>query len=158
MYFRRKIFGHRIVFYNRKVHYVTGVNSKLKDDLHICMLDIDEANIIDLIIEVQRLQKKYKLGYTTIYNTGRKNSYHVYFWNKLEFLKALSIACDCDMIDSNYIKFSAIRGNFTLRITDKKNRSIQAVMGVGSEFQSDVTPKDLESFTSYETAYKPEDT
>ena len=131
-----------------------GVNSITKDGLHIPLLDLDECNLSQCIDEVKELLTRYRLGKASICSTGRQNSFHVYIWNKVSWRKAIEIVSSCKLIDLKHLQFSLRRGHFTLRISDKKSRSINLLCNVFSPFETTAEIKDLKSFVTYETASK----
>lgn len=154
MYRNFKLFGHRIVVYNRKVQKVNGVNSNLKDGNHIIMLDFDEATLKQTRIEIIRLQKLYRLGTASIVSTGRPLSYHVYIWNRCTWRQAIQIAASCRYMDLKHLEFSLRRGHFTLRISEKNSRVIKVIEEVVSPYNVTTSFAELESFVIYETANK----
>lgn len=153
-YIRFKLFGHRVVFYNRKITEVVGVNSTTKDGFHIPMIDTDKCTLEALVLEIRKLQRIYSLGDATICSTGRRNSFHVYIWSKMTWRDAIQVVASCQLGDLKHLQFSLRRGNFTLRISDKNGREVKPMTEVESRFENNCSYEDLESFTSYETASK----
>lgn len=152
MYVRFKIFNRRIVFYNRKVTHVVGVNSLLKDGRHVPLIDCDEITLDELKVEVQRLLSQFHLTHASIVSTGRPNSYHVYLWHAVTFRKAIEIVAACRYTDLKHLHFSIRRGYFTLRISKKMNRDVKLVHWFPENDSPSIAYKDLCKFSYYETA------
>ncbi len=152
MFFRFKLFNRRIAIYSRRVQSILGVNSNLKDGNHIIMLDCDDVYLADLKEELRRLQIRYRLPSGRIASTGRFNSWHVYYWVRLPFREALTVAVDCKYCDWKYIYFSTLRKHFTLRVSDKAMRKIVPVDIVHSYIDDTSNPDDIASAVKYETA------
>lgn len=142
------------MIYSRRVQTVKGVNSNLLDGNHCIMFDVDDCNIRTLEQELVSLQEYYNLGRALIFSTGRADSYHVYFLNRVSWRQAVMVAVSCRYVDLKHIQFSLKRGHFTLRISSKKNRKIELVSVIESKHPSDITKEDFSSFVIYETASK----
>lgn len=154
MYLRFKLLGRRIVFYNRKVEKVDGVNSLTKNGLHIPMIDTDECSMNECMHVTKKLQHFYKLGDASICTTGRPNSFHVYIWSEMDWRDAIKIVAAHELCDLKHLFFSLRREHFTLRISDKKGRKIEELVRIKSPYPTNCSYKDLQSFVSYETASK----
>ena len=83
------LFNRRIVLYCRKVERVAGLNSTLKDGLHIGMVDIDRDSVENLLNETEHVMSKYRVGRADIMSTGKPGGYHVYLWGRLTFQESL---------------------------------------------------------------------
>lgn len=154
MYLRTKILNRRIVFYWRKITTVEGVNSDTLDGYHIPLLDTDDCTLLDLVVEMRRLQKMFNLGDVSICNTGRENSFHVYVWNKMTWRECVAVVANCRYIDMKHLHFSIRRGHFTLRISPKTGRKITEIYRIESSNPTTASYKDFKSFVTYETASK----
>ena len=155
MFKKFKIFNYRVMIYARRVYGTAGINSNLKDGLHVPMFDLDKINIRELETEALRIGELYRLGDAVILSTGRQDSYHLYFMNRLPFRKCLEIGVTCAAVDLKHIQFSIKRGHFTLRSMPKKGRTPYLVSIIRSKNPSDFSPKDFTSFVLYETANAP---
>lgn len=154
MYFRKKIFGIRIVFYWRRVIPIIGVNSTLKDSKHVPMLEYDGMNFRELLTEVRELQSKYRLGSCTIASTGRADSWHVYFMTRLSWRDCIKLYASTELSDLKHLYFSMKRNHFTLRLTPKGKRKIELMDIIESQYKDDVRLEELKSFVLYETAVR----
>ena len=152
MMIRFKAFGRMNVIYSRRVTWVEGINSTLKNNHSILMIDCDDINMYHLKNECKRLIEKYKLPRIDIFSTGRKDSYHLYCWCSRTFRECILIAMDCYYTDKKFIQFSLGRGHFTLRISKKNHRPISYVTSVESSIDNESIMYDLQSTTSYMTA------
>lgn len=142
------------MFYSRRVYQTGGINSKLGDGSHIPMFDCDNVNIRELEVEAQRLQDKFGLGRAVIVNTGRQDSYHLYFFTKVSWRRAIEIGVSCKFVDLKHIQFSLKRGHFTLRVLPKAERSLFVCSIIESMNITNVTKEEIDSFVLYETANK----
>jgi len=141
----------RITFTIAKITDVVGVNSNTRDGKHILMWDFDDTRIEDVIMSLGKIQCKHKLPDIYIYETKHNSNYIAFCFKKMSWLKALSIVAETDYVDSNFVKFSAYREHFTLRITPKQGRRLKLHTILKGFTESDATVKDLTSFTKYET-------
>ena len=152
MFAKCKILNWRIMIYARRVYKTGGINSKIGGGLHIPMFDCDQVNIRDLEVEVKRVQELFKLGRSIIVNTGKPDSYHVYFMNKLEWRQCITIGLNLRYVDLKHIQFSLKRGHFTLRLLPKATRTLFVTSIIESMYESNATKEDFTSFVLYETA------
>ena len=154
MFTKFKILNYRVMIYARRVYKTSGVNSQLGDGLHIPMFDCDSVNIRELETEVMRLQELFRLGRCVIVNTGRPDSYHVYFMNKIGWRRSIQIGLECRYVDLKHIQFSLKRGHYTLRLAAKANRTLFVTSIIESMYEITASKDDLNSFVLYETANK----
>ena len=154
MFTKFKIFNWRIMVYARRVYKTGGINSKLASGLHIPMFDCDKVNIRDLETEVIRIQELFRLGRALIVNTGRPDSYHVYYLTKTDWRQCIIIGANFRYVDLKHIQFSLKRGHFTLRLLPKATRTLFVTSIIESMYESNVTKDEINSFVLYETANK----
>lgn len=143
-----------MMFYSRRVYRTGGLNSITPDGLHIPMFDLDNCNIRELETEINLLQDAFHLGDCLCVSTGKLDSYHIYFLNKVSWRQAILIGTSCRFVDLKHIQFSLKRGHFTLRLLDKAGRKPYLYNTYYSENPNTLTKKDLKSFVLYETANK----
>lgn len=154
MYLRFKLFNRRIVFYSRRVVPVLGVNSTLQDGRHVPMLEFDEVNSRELLAELKNLQDVFRLGEILVLETGRPDSYHAIVLNSLDWCDAVRVVAYCKYTDLKHLQFSLKRMHFTLRLSNKKNRSITLYDRISSNYPNTAKIADLKSFVLYETAVR----
>lgn len=154
MYLRFRFLNHRIVFYNRRIYETGGINSNLKNGLHVPMFDFDYINIRELETEMMRLRDEFNLGQILIMNTGKYDSYHGIVLNAMSWRDAVALVASCKYTDLKHLQFSLRRGHFTLRVLPKAGRKLYLTSIIRSENPSDVRIKDIDSYVLYETANK----
>lgn len=154
MYIRFKLFGHRIVFYSRKVIPILGINSTLRNGKHMPMIETDYCNIRELETIARNMQDEYKLGDAYILNTGRDDSYHLIFFSGLSWRDCVKVCTSCPRIDMKHLYFSLQRVHFTLRLSKKAGRKLDVVSIIKSQYSNTCSPLDLQSYVIYETAVR----
>jgi len=145
----------KFTFTFAQVTDVIGVNSKLKDGNHILMWDFDGVPLNEVEWALLVVQYKYKLSDIYIFNSGRPDGYMAYCYERLPWRKALSIVLDTPYVDYNFIKYSAFREKFTLRVSPKCGRWVHAVKVLHSSYLSRANVRDLQDWVLYETLTKP---
>lgn len=99
-----------------------GINSNRKgEDSHFVFMDIDEAKIGDLVIELERQQNKYNMGEIYI-TTDKEDSYQVWCFKKYPFKKMLEILANNRYTNLPFIKWTARKGCSTMRLSTKEGR------------------------------------
>lgn len=130
---------------------VIGVNSNLPDGNHILMWDFDFADIFAIKLELEAIQKRFKLPNIYILKTSPKQGYHAYCFHAVSWKKCVQILASSYMIDWNYFKYGIYRGHFTLRVSPKCGRVIKPFITLLSNVEEDAVIKDLKSWVQYET-------
>lgn len=154
MILRVKLAGRAITLTMARVDRTMGVNSKVFNNNHILMWDFDDICIDTVKTELSRVQSLYCLPQIHIVSTGTKDHYMAYCFKALDWLSALRIVVNTDFIDPNFIRFSAFRGNFTLRVMPKNNKVPHFETILPSIVVADCTPADLLSWVKYDTIRK----
>lgn len=152
VYWKFNLLGYRLAFYGRRVEYVKGVNSNLDNGKHALLLDVEGISLRQVESEAARMISRYNLGPAQIFDTGRPDSWHVYFLSAHEWKEALRLASSFYGVDAHHLVWSLRRGHFTLRFSTKKGRKIEWAAYVPSEREPDYGPHDLHSFTKYQTS------
>lgn len=120
------------VFYSilTKVEHLEGINSKLKRkiDQHIILFDFDDMPIKNVMNSLKITQKKYDLGEIFII-TDRENSYRAMCFKTVKFIELLKILIDTKGIDEYFIRYTARKGEATIRTTTKKGRKDIIIAG-----------------------------
>lgn len=130
---------------------VEGVNSKLPDGWHFLMWDFDEVEEGKVIFALLEVQRFFKLSSICIISTGIPNHHHAYCFTKASYPTVLSILASTEGLDQMYFKIGVIRGYFTLRISDKKDRVFQPRITLASPVPPDINPSEIASFITYWT-------
>jgi hypothetical protein len=155
MIWQLRIGNWKFTFTFAQVTDVIGVNSKLKDGNHILMWDFDGVPLNEVAWALLTVQYKYKLSDIYIFNGGKPDSYMAYCYERLPWRKALSIVLDTPHVDYNFIKYSAFREKFTLRVSPKCGRWVHAVKILHSSYLPRANVRELQDWVIYETLTKP---
>jgi PhoPQ-activated pathogenicity-related protein len=119
------------------------------------MWDFDGVPLKEVENALSLVQHKYALPDIYIFNGGKQDSYMAYCYERLPWRKALSIVLDTPHVDYNFIKYSAFREKFTLRVSPKCGRWVHAVKILKSRYPETATVRDLQDWVIYETLTKP---
>jgi len=130
---------------------VVGVNSKLRDGRHFLMWDFDSCDLNTVIGALDYVQEKYSLPDIYVFETKKDENYIAMCPKKLPFIRVIHILSDTPMLDFQFFKYGIMRGHFTLRISMKEGRPIRLVRILRSDRKHEITIKDVQSFTAYET-------
>lgn len=128
---------------------VKGVNSKLADGKHFLMWDIDGVPKGKLVPALYKIQVRFALPKIYVLDTGIEGYYHAYCFKRFAWADVLHILASTEYLDKIYLSIGVLRGYWTLRISDKRNRPIQPAFVLESHFKEDVTPEDVLSFVEY---------
>ena len=141
----------RFTFSMAPITKVVGINSNLPDGKHILMWDFDNGTLYEIMHNLRCVQIDYALPKIRIARTGKKTGYHAICLKRVEWRECVEILAATPMLDWTYYKYGVYRGHFTLRVSPKCFRNIifDGIMsGYGKE---DVSIKELNSVTQYET-------
>lgn len=133
---------------------VTGVNSSLPDGKHIIMWDFDGVAFAPLVMELIAVQGRFSLPKIYVLNSGDATSWIAYCFGGRDWIDALRVVVCTDYVDPNFIRFSAYRRHFTLRVTPKQGREIKLRFIIPSDVKENCTMRELKSWVKYETVKK----
>lgn len=100
--------------------YTTGIRNVTENNKRLLFLDYDSQSLdLQILPEIKYLQEVYKLGDAFLFESS-ENSYHVIFFDELDFLEWLKILekTSCDSIYKNVAYFGDNASN-VLRVADK---------------------------------------
>lgn len=106
---------------------VVGLSSKTEDNMHIIMLDYDNISKRKFLLNVYNVQKKFYLPNFYLFKSS-KNSYHAICLMKQSSGQIVDI-CLYAKVDVNYLAKSIKRGQWTLRISQKHDKSPPEYIG-----------------------------
>lgn len=141
----------RITFTLAKVTKVIGVNSSLSDGKHIIMWDFDDTTLEEVKRQLTWVQSVFCLPEIRVVNTKPGVNFIAYCFKRCDWLEALKVVIYTSGVDKNFIKYSAYREHFTLRVTPKKVFPPQFAAIIKSDFKPDCSYKDLLSWVRYQT-------
>jgi len=130
---------------------VIGVNSQLEDGKHFLLWDFDGLSLGEVMTALEYVQGWFELPSIYILNTGIEGYYHAYCFKKFHWAKAMYALASTRGIDETFFKLGVMRGYWTLRFSDKKDRSFEKVAELESPFEEDVNPYEISSFAEYFT-------
>ena len=130
---------------------VIGVNSILPDGKHILMWDFDDAPLPYVESALETAIAYYMLPNIYILNTGKPNHYIAYCFKRHEWRHAFGIVASTPFVDWNFIKYAAVRGHFTLRVSPKNGKKIRLVKVLKGITKEDACVDELRSWVNYET-------
>lgn len=129
---------------------VQGVNSTLANGKHIIMWDFDEPNLSHIKLCLYHTQRTYHLPAIYIAQSHPGGGYHAYCMARLDWMKTIEIVAGTEGVDPNYVSMCAMRGHWTLRLTDKGEGLPQHVETLLSNWPDDVGPSEFKSWVDYE--------
>jgi hypothetical protein len=151
MIWQLRIGNWKFTFTFAQVTDVIGVNSILPDGNHILMWDFDDVPLRDVAYHLRFDQKEYCLPPIYILSTGQKNHYIAYCFKRVPWRIAYAIVAQTPGVDWNFLKYAAVRGHFTLRVSPKNGRKIKLEAVLKSTVPENVNVKELKSWVKYET-------
>ncbi len=151
MIWQLRIGNWKFTFTMAQVTDVIGVNSILPDGKHILMWDFDDVPLACVEIALKEVQKRHRLPKIYILNTGKPCSYIAYCFARCMWRYAFGIVASTPFVDWNFIKYAAVRGHFTLRVSPKNGRKIRLVKVLNSPMPEDACVDELRSWVNYET-------
>lgn len=106
-----------------------GYASKVGQDQHVIMWDLENCTLDQAKKTLLNVQKKYALG--EIYITGdREDSFRAWCFQIIPFKSFLKILLDTDYVDYQFFYWTVRRGKATLRTSTKKGRDPQTIVSV----------------------------
>ena len=146
-----KLGSFRLNFSITAITKTYGVYSLLENGKHILMWDFDDLPLRKVIVALRAVQNKYFLPEIRIMQTKEK-SYHAYCFLQTDFRRCVEILAATPNLDWGFFLFGCLRQKFTLRVGEKAGRNKPKLIGIlGSEFEGDCTPKDLNRWVKYDT-------
>ena len=141
----------RFYFGYDRLTAVTGVNSKLPNDLHFLMWDFDGETKRAVHDSLKRVQLRRKLPPIYVLGTGRPDSFHAYCFKAHSWRDTFNIIWETAKVDPTYVKMGFVRGYFTLRFSEKSGRDISFDSMLKSQVLEDVDPREISNFVRYLT-------
>jgi hypothetical protein len=151
MIFKIRIAHWRFTFTLAPVTNVTGVNSNLQDGNHIIMWDFDDVELSLVEATLKWTQRHWELPNIYIFNTGTKDHYIAYCFERCKWWKSMAIVAQTNFVDPNFFKYGVYREHWTLRVTPKEGRKPLLVKTLYSPIPESASISDLNSWVNYET-------
>jgi hypothetical protein len=112
-----------------KTQTLKGITSKIAQDKHIIMWDLENCTLEQAEQTLNWIQHKYNLSDIRIYSDIKK-SFRAICFNVVSFRKLLQILFDTDYVDFNFIHWAVVRGKATIRTSNKLNRKPQILVSI----------------------------
>jgi hypothetical protein len=125
----------------RRIHNITvfamiastqtleGVTSLQSDGKHYVLFDLDNCSLEQAEGSSGFVQQRYSLPDIFIVSDC-ENSFRGWCFGKVDFITYLKILLDTKYLDWNFLWWTFQRGKATLRISDKKGRPPQELVGL----------------------------
>ncbi len=130
-----------------------GINSELKNGKHVIMWEFDETKweIVESALKLIQSEQ----GLSTIYvaRSHDGGGFHAYCLLATSWVRSIHIVSGTLMVDPGYINMCAMRGHWTLRLTDKGLGAPKHYTQLFSAVKETASITDLKSYVKYE-AYK----
>jgi len=116
-----------VFFMISKTQTLEGVTSKVGEDEHIILWDLENCTLEQAKQTLADVQYKYRLG--DIYITSDcEGSYRAWCFSRRPFKEYLKILLDTEHLDWNFFWWTVRRGQATLRTSNKQGRPPQKVV------------------------------
>lgn len=149
--FRWKLFGYRVTFTFAPVIETVGVNSRIDENHHILMWDLDGQSLRAVVLRLKRVQGQFQLPTISILQSSRGPHFIAYCLKRCTWPEAFRIVAATQGIDLNFFKYGVYRGHFTLRVGFKHGVTPTLVARLPSKVPADLDVDELKSWTRYET-------
>jgi hypothetical protein len=106
-----------------------GFTSKIGQDKHVILLDVENCSLEQCRKELRFIQKKYNLSDIFI-TSDYPNSFHGFCFNIVDFKTYLRIQLDVEHLDYNFFFYTVKRSKATIRTGLKKGREKQKIISV----------------------------
>lgn len=148
--FRTRIGSWRITLSVGRVTDVKGINSELKDGRHIIMWEFDETDWQLVKRSLMYVQTDRRLPTIYISRSHPGGGYHAYCLVAVPWIQSVHIVSGTPLVDPGYINMCAIRGHWTLRLTDKGMGAPEFWEELPSLRRETASTLDLKSYVKYE--------
>lgn len=129
---------------------VKGVNSILADGNHIIMWEFDETNYDTVWRWLWSAQAFHSLPSIHISRSHPEGGYHAYCFARVSWIESIAIVASTLGVDPGYISMCAMRGHWTLRLTDKGQGQPEHLGTLYSDYPQTVKAEELLSYVDYE--------
>ncbi len=144
-----KLGQYTLSLYMGKQTEVTGINSTLKDGLHIIMWEFDNPDPTHMLGQLRLSQQQFDLAPIHIAKSSVGGGYHAYCFTAVPWIYSIHIVSGTGGVDPGYISMCAMRGHWTLRTTDKGHGAPKHWRTLPSEVMPDCNKHDLAGGVKY---------
>ena len=129
---------------------VQGINSALKDGHHVVMWEFDDFTEAQVRSALFAAQAFHGLPAIHVSQSHPGGGYHAYCLARKTFVETLHIVSGTPGVDPRYIAMCAMRGHWTLRLTDKGQGAPKFLTTLPSGWPEQVSPDEFASAVNYE--------
>lgn len=137
---------------------VQGVNSNLRNGQHMLMWEFDVTDFPKVRQWLWATQVFYGLPSIHIVRSHPGGGFHAYCWTSLNWIETINVVSGTYGVDPGYISMCAMRGHWTLRLTDKGQGAPDFLETLPGAYPDTSSPADLTSWVKYETWAKSQKT
>lgn len=119
------------------------------------MWDFDGQPLNQVAIALRRVQLSEVLPTIHIYQTSPGDYYAARCLHATNWWDCKRIVANTVGVDESYFRFGVYREHFTIRVGPKHGRYLQLIKVLDSGIPANMTEKDLQSWTVYETLARP---
>ena len=127
-----------------------GINSTLRDGSHIIMWEFDHPHASEVYNALLRVAKQYQLPAIHVARSHPGGGFHAYCFRRSAWVDSLHIVSGTMWVDPGYISMCAMRGHWTLRLTDKGQGTPEHVFTIAGYGEEQCSAEDLISLVKYE--------
>jgi len=139
---RLKIRNITIFFMVARTQTASGISSKVGNNKHIILWDLDQCTLKQAEDTLKKVQKKYNLSHIYIVS-DKVGSYRALCFSIVDFNALMKIIISANYVDEYFISYTAKRMKATLRLTKKMDREKQDILSILYSY-FEPTPKTLE--------------
>ena len=133
-----------------KVTDVKGVNSTLANGQHILMWEFDITDYEAVKSALKWAQGIHDLPQIHVSQSHPGGGFHAYCLARTAWIDSIAIIAGTNYIDPGYVSMCAMRGHWTLRLTDKGQGAPEFLETLPAERAEDVLSNELKSWVQYE--------
>ena len=148
--FRNRLGPWRVTLSVGRVTDVRGINSELKDGRHTIMWEFDETDWNVVQNTLLSVQKYHGLPNIYVARSHPGGGYHAYCLLAVPWIRSIHIVSGTILVDPGYINMCAMRGHWTLRLTDKGMGAPEHWVTLVSFVKETAAIEDLKSYVKYE--------
>lgn len=150
LFLRKRIGKYKFSLSIGQVTDVKGVNSTLTNGGHVIMWDFDEPDYSKVERWLWGAQAFNGLPAIHVSQSHPGGGYHAYCLRRTNWMESIKIVAGTEGVDPGYISMCAMRGHWTLRLTDKGQGVPKFVATLPSGWPETVEPWELTSWVDYE--------
>lgn len=133
-----------------RITRVTGINSNLKDGRHIIMWEFDGDDHEAVYLALCAAADRYELPPISIVRSHPDGGFHAYCFYACDWLEAIHIVSGTPGVDPGYVSMCAMRGHWTLRLSDKGQGPPMYCCTIRTRRKPTADRSDLCSIVNYE--------